>query len=430
MRKLIVVAVLAAWCAACGVDTNEIPAGGDFVKSSLERNMDPSQEGVAALTAGNRDFGFDLYHRLAAGNPGANVFLSPHSVSIALAMTYAGAKGDTATQMKDVLAFSQEDAATHEAFNALDLALAQRGNETVDEKYGLPFELSVVNAAWGQTGYPFLDGYLDVLALNYGAGMRLLDFMADPDACRTTINDWVANESHDRILDLLPAGSISSATALVLTNVIYFKANWLDKFDPEKTVDATFTKVDGGTVAVKMMKKSGELMHGTGDGYEYLEVPYVGRNVAMMLILPDAGKFDAVEAALDGASFAGMIAGSRNAMGKLGLPKFSFEFNASLNDPLKALGMIDIFDSDKADLSGMDGVVGSLYVSLVIHKSFVAVDEEGTEAAAATAVVVDNTSVPEDTYDMTFDRPFIFAIVDKPTGAVLFLGRVMDPSAE
>lgn len=412
-----------------GVDPQNI-AGGTEVKSSLSRELSPSDAAVAALTAGNRDFGMALFQKVAAENTGKNVFISPHSVSIALTMAYAGAVGDTASQMRTALAYSPADDVLHESFNALDIALSERGQEVVEEDTGIPFQLSVVNAAWGQTGYHFEDAYLDVLALNYGAGMRLLDFMTDPDASRITINDWVAQESMDRIKDLLPPGSITGATSLVLTNVIYFKANWLNKFKTEFTVDAPFTLLDGQTVTSKMMHTADDLRHGTGTGYEYLEVPYVGENVAMMLVLPDAGQFEVVEAALDGATFGAMMADAVTAHGKLAMPRFTFGFESGLNDSLKALGMTDAFAEGIADFSGMDGAPHNLYISLVQHKSFVAVDEEGTEAAAATAVVMDNTSIPEDTFDMTFNRPFLFAIVDKPTGALLFVGRVLNPTVE
>ncbi len=431
MRNIFVaLVVIVAAVAVAGCGGTNLPADAQEVKSELSRNMTPAADGVADLTQGIRTFGFDIYHELVAANDGKNIFLSPHSVAIALAMAYAGAKGDTAAQMKVMMGFTGDDAATHEAFNAMDLDLDKRGTEQlkVDED-GDPFELSVVNQAWGRIGFNFLEAYLDVLALNYGAGLYLLDFTDDPDGSRLTINDWVADQTHDRILDLLPAGSISPATALVLTNVIYFKASWLDKFDVANTVDAQFNRLDGTKVDVKMMHKYDELLHGTGDGYEFLRVPYVGENVEMILVLPNPGQFTEVEAAMDGAAFDAMLAASESAQGNLALPRFTFGFESSLNDSLMALGMTDAFTSGVADFSGIDDRPGNLFISLVQHKSFVAVDEKGTEAAAATAVVIDEGTAVLDSFDMTFDRPFLFAIYDRPTGAILFLGRVMDPTA-
>ena len=431
MKTTFLTLLIAIFIVGCGVADNPLNnSGGTEVKSSLTRELSPSDVGVVNLTAGNRDFGLALYQKVAAENPGKNVFISPHSISLALTMAYAGAIGDTASQMRTALAYGVNDDVLHESFNALDIALSQRGQEVVDDDTGSPFQLSVVNAAWGQNDYYFLDTYLDVLAVNYGSGMRLLDFMTNPDASRITINDWVAKQSMDRIKDLLPQGSISSMTRLVLTNVIYFKANWLNKFESKFTVDAPFTLLDGSTVSSKMMHTADDLQYGAGTGYEYLEVPYVGWNVAMMLILPDAGQFETVESALDGPTFGGMVADAVQGHGKLAMPRFTFGFESALNDSLKALGMTDAFAEGIADFSGMDGAPNNLFISLVQHKSFVAVDEDGTEAAAATAVVMDETSIPVDSFDMTFDRPFLFAIVDKPTGSLLFLGRVLDPSAE
>jgi len=428
MRRFILLAGAVLALSAC--DNTVDPAGMQVVSSDMSRDMAPSGQGIETLAAGNAAFGFDLYLDLAARNEGKNVFISPHSVSSALAMAYAGARGETASQMRQTLGFGEQPESTFEAFNALDLELDRRGSEQLqaDEK-GDPFELSVVNQAWGRIGFEFLQPYLDVLAVNFGAGLRLMDFTNDPDGSRVVINDWVAEQTKDRILDLLPEGSISPATALVLTNAIYFKASWRNKFDKEDTVDDEFTRLDGATVGVKMMKAYDELRHFVGDGYEYLEIPYVGDKVVMALILPDAGRFEEVEAGLSGDAFASMVQGSVDAAGYLRLPRFTFEFESSLNDSLKALGMTAAFSAGGADFSGIDGIPGNLFISLVQHKSFVAVDEEGTEAAAATAVVMDETSAPMDTFDMTFDRPFMFAIVDQLTGAVLFVGRVVDPSA-
>lgn len=429
MRSILLAIFLVLAITACGGSDGEfVEDTGAVAQSSLSRNMSPSETGIAALTAGNRDFGVELYRLLGSANPGQNVFVSPHSISLALAMTYAGAAGNTATQMRDVLRFGGDQTTTHEAFNALDLELATRGDEIVPDDQGNPFELSVVNAAWGQTGYTFLPGYLDVLALNYGAGIRLLDFAAQPDPSRLVINDWVADQSNDRIKDLLPPNSISELTRLVLTNVIYFKANWMNQFDKAATQDGVFHRNDGSTVTVPTMHINEDLAYGTAADCQFVALPYVGGQVAMYVIVPDAGRFDAVEAALDGPTLGQMIGGATMAHGKLALPKFTFEFSSVLNDALVGMGMTDAFDGDLADFSGINGIPNDLFISLVIHKSFVAVDEDGTEAAAATAVVMDTTGMPTQSFDLTVDRPFLFAIVDRPTGALLFMGRVTDPS--
>ncbi|HNZ04205.1 MAG TPA: serpin family protein [Myxococcota bacterium] len=423
------VLVVGVMVSGCGGVT--IPSDAQEVRSELARDMAPAVGGIDNLTSGTSDFGFDLYHWLAADADGGNVFISPYSVSLALSMAWAGAKGQTAEQMRAVLGFKDGDAETHEAFNALDLALDTRGSEELPlNEEGDPFQLSVVNQAWGRIGFDFLPGYLDILALNYGAGLYLLDFTNDPDGSRETINEWVEDQTNDRIVDLLPPESISPATALVLTNAIYFKASWYKEFNPEDTVDATFNRLDGSAVTVRMMNKWDELRYVREDGWQALVAPYIGQNVAMVLVLPDAGSFTEVETLMDGAMLAGILNSAGDAEGAVALPKFTFGFNAMLNDPLKALGMTDAFSVGDADFSGIDGVPGNLFISLVQHKTFVAVDEKGTEAAAATAVVMDEGTSVMDTFDVTFDRPFIFAIVDIPTRAPLFLGRVMDPTAE
>lgn len=413
----------------CGVVT--IPSDAQEVRSELARNMTPATDGIQKLASGTSDFGFDLYHGLVADADGGNIFISPYSISLALSMAWAGSKGQTAEQMRAVLGFKDGDAKTQEAFNALDISLNTRGSEELplDEK-GDPFQLSVVNQAWGRIGFEFLSGYLDILALNYGAGLYLLDFANDPDGSRETINEWVEDQTNDRIVDLLPPESISPATALVLTNAIYFKASWFKEFDPEDTVDAAFNRLDGSSVTARMMKKWDELRYVREQDWQALVVPYVGQNVAMILVLSDPGRFTEVETAMDGSMLDEILSSAVDASGYVALPKFTFGFNAMLNDPLKALGMTDAFSAGEADFSGIDGVPGNLFISLVQHKTFVAVDEKGTEAAAATAVVMDEASAPTEMFDITFDRPFFFAIVDIPTRAPLFMGRVMDPTAK
>jgi len=419
----------------CGSDGGSTSGNDDVIQgqtadeamSSLARSLTPDDKNLPTLTADNRAFGMDLYHKLAASNADKNLFMSPHSISIALAMTFAGARTDTATQMADAMNFTLVDAQLHEAFNALDLALATRGSETVDADKGAPFRLDVVNAIWGQKGVTFLSDYLDLLALNYGAGLRLLDFMTDPDGARKVINDWVEDQTEDRIKDLLPEGSIDGSTRLVLTNAIYFKANWDKLFDKDLTQDTTFHAVGDTDVQASMMHVNGTFQYAKGDAYQVVELPYVGGQVSMFVMVPDAGTFDSFESGLNGAKLGQIIASVSSSNGNLSLPKFSFESSFSLKDALAALGMPDAFTS-VADFSGMDGAKDFM-IGDVFHKSFVAVDEKGTEAAAATAVVMENTSMPANTFDLTVDRPFMFVIVDKPTGAVLFLGRVLNPAA-
>jgi len=373
----------------------------------------------------NRAFAFDLFHQLA-DDSSDNLFFSPHSLSVALAMLQGGARGATASQLASALHFDLPADQLHPAFNRLALELDSRSELSPDEyKGGEGFQLSIVNQLFGQTGYPFQTPWLDLLAVNYGASLRLLDFASDPDGNRVLINDWVQAVTADRIIDLLPDGSISTNTRFVLVNAIYFKASWDTPFDPADTTDAWFSPLAGDTVSVTTMHGVLETSCGSGTGFALADLPYAGQDLGMTLLVPDAGQFLAVQAALDGSTLDAALASLAPCELTVSLPRFSFKSAFNAKDPLQALGMVDAF-SDAADFTGISAEPG-LQVSGVYHQAFVAVDETGTEAAAATAIVGDGTSVPEPV-TITVDRPFLFLIRDRPTGEILFLGRVMNPS--
>ena len=388
------------------------------VQSSQPRDTSPDvpSEDLDALVAGNTDFSLALYRTLIEESD--NLFYSPLSISLALAMTYGGARGETATAMAEAMRFALPDERLHPAFNALDLSLRNRGANPEE------FELHIANATWGQQDYDFLASYLDLLAINYGAAMRLLDFVNAPDPSRQIINRWVEDQTNDRIQDLLPPMSITPMTVLVLTNAIYFNAEWQIPFPPESTVDGEFTQLDGTVVEVPTMRETMTVPYASGNGYQAIELPYRMDDFAMLILLPDAGRYEAFEGALTTEQLSGILDDLSPEQMALTLPKFSFTSEFNLNDALKALGMGIAFTGD-ADLSGMDGT-RDLFISDVVHQAFVAVDEEGTEAAAATGVVVGRTSMP--TLEVRVDRPFIFAIRDRVTGSLLFVGRVLDPS--
>jgi serpin B len=400
----------------------DVPGTGETVESSLDRDLDPdvSADDVAALVAGNTAFAFDLFHELVADG---NLFYSPFSISAALAMTYAGAAGDTKAQMASALHFDVDPSEPHSAFNVLDLELNSRS--TIEPPYeGEGFDLSVVNAAWGQRGHTFLRAYLDVLAVNYGAGLRLLDFEGDPDGSRETINDWVCQETNDKILDLLPPGSIDTATRLVLTNAVYFNAPWLDPFDPGQTRTGAFKPLHGDTVYVPMMRQQLRADYATWDGGQAVELPYNGNTLSMILLVPDRGTFEAFEAEVDAIEYESIISALESRPVTLQLPRFKAGYEASLAEPLGALGMVDPFIFGAADFSGIDGT-STLFISDVVHKAWVSVDETGTEAAAATAVIMPGGGGGEPV-TLTIDRPFLFVIRDIPTNTILFLGRIVE----
>jgi len=397
-----------------------------LLQSKLARDLSPVvlPDDQAQLTSDNLVFTIDLYHQLAS-QPG-NLFYSPYSISQALAMVYAGARGQTEQQMAEGMHFSLPQERLHPAFNALDQELASRAEAVKDEGQG--FQLNIANATWGQSGFPFLSSYLDLLAKNYGAGLQTVDFANNPESARQDINNWVAKQTQDKIKDILPQGTIDTLTRLVLANAIYFKASWLMPFEKSATQDEPFTTLEGSPVTVPMMSLDQEkLRYQQGDGYQAVALPYVDGNVAMLLLVPDAGKFSQFEASLDTSRLQSILDSLEYADVLLKMPRFTVESSFSLGDILSNMGMPAAFDASQADFSGMDGQ-RDLYISSVIHKAYASVDESGTEAAAATVAIMSLTSAsPGEPVSLTIDRPFIFVIYDQPTQAKLFAGRITNP---
>jgi serpin B len=434
--KLSTIAVLAA-LVGCSVtntgnpaqetpDNSETPRGIELVRSSLERESKPSvsADDRDRFASDSRDFALDLYGQVS-GNKG-NVFISPYSVRIALAMVYAGAEGKTKSEMADALKFTLADSTLHRAFNATDLALAERPNEVEPTEKGDKntgeVKLHLVNGAFLQKGMEFKKPFLDTLASNYGAGLFAADFKGNAERERLAINDWVEAQTATRIKDLLDPKAVSALTRFVLVNTVYFKGSWANPFMTEYTKDAAF-HAPSGDVTVRMMSGGAE-KYAEGDGYVAVELSYVAPALRMLIVLPDEGRFEEIEKGFDREFFDGVRAALGNQSVSLALPKFTFEFGVKLNDAMKALGIEQAFVLGDADFSGITGDK-SLYVDGIIHKTFVAVDERGTEAAAATAVVGAAGSVPK---PVTCDRPFLFVIYDEPTGQILFLGRLTDPT--
>ena len=398
--------------------------------SSMTRDTAPAASGsdVAALVAGNSAFAFDLYRVL--NHSDENLFFSPHNISLALAMAYSGARGETEQQMADTLSFDLPQDRLHPAFNALDLML-EPGEMNGDSE---SFRLSVANSVWGQEDYGFLPEFLDGLALNYGEEVRPVDFRRDPEDARGRINDWVSEETEERIKDLIPQGAIDDLTRLVLANAIYFKAAWGNPFDDQYTKDRPFHLLDGTEREVPMMRQQSRLRYADGDGFQAVELPYEGGQVAMTILVPDSGGFLEFQDSLDGPKFHRIVDSLDSKQVILSMPRFEMESSFSLTDTLQAMGMTDAFDDESADFSGMDGRLCRmrgdicLLISDVLHKAFVSVDEEGTEAAAATAVIIGVTSAePSEPVELIIDRPFLFVIRHQETGAVLFVGRVLRP---
>jgi serpin B len=402
-----------------------------FVRADIARtaSTDVTDDELAALVEGNDAFAFGLFRAAAADQ---NLIVSPYSIATALTMTLAGARGTTAEEIRTTLHLQLLEDRIHAARNELDLRITdvpEPGPE--DERE--PFAIRTANSIWGQPGYPFLDAFLELLAADYDAGLRLADFTADPETARVTINEWVEEQTEGRIVDLIPAGALDPMTRLVLVNAIWFKANWDEPFDPDLTTNQPFTLLDGSIVDVPMMLSPDQpLRVGEDDGYLAVSIPYAG-DASMLVIVPDSGTFGDVTTELGAEELAALDAAMASRPVRLTLPSFEIRSDLGLNDLLQSLGMEAAFvpppGDGSADFTGITEL-RELYVSDVVHQAFIKVDEEGTEAAAATAVVMRATSAPlDEPLSITVDRPFLFLIRHDTTGEILFMGQVTNPAA-
>ena len=402
---------------------------------AVEKPAQGQKRAQQTVVEGNNKFALELYAKLRAQE--GNLFFSPYSISGALAMTYAGARGETEKQMANVLHFPtffvekglpssvewfvRDEERFHSAFGAIikDLnAKGEKGN----------YELSVANALWGQKGYGFLAEFLELIEAKYGGKLNEVDFIAATEAARQTINAWVEKETKDKIKNLIQKGVLDKLTRLVLTNAIYFKGNWARQFEEDKTKEAPFTLISGEKVNVPMMNQTAEFNYMETEDFQGLELPYVDDELSMIILLPrKVDELSSLEEMLSLEKFSGWL-------GKLGkrkvivsVPKFRMTSRFGLAGVLRSMGMMDAF-SEKANFSGMNGK-RDLFISAVVHKAYVDVNEEGTEAAAATAVVMRVTSVePERIPVFRADHPFLFLIRDNKSGSILFIGRTMNPA--
>lgn len=426
---MVAVAVLAAACGASEVtevapstsdpgSRTEAFTPGEAVRLDVNRaTPSVSDADIAAVVAADTAFGLEL---LAATAGGDNLMLSPYSIATALSMLYPGARGTTAGEIADVLHLGVDDDTLHAVRNHIDAVLT--ATRPADD--GEPFTIRPANAAWGQGGYPFSDEYLTVLAEHYGAGLQVLDYAGDPEGSRSIINDWVEDATQNRIQDLIPAGSITPDTRLTLVNAIWFKAGWRTPFDPSRTEPGTFTLADGTGIDVPLMHGSVHTGYADTDRFEAVRLPYAG-DAAMVVLLPKGGSPAELAAALGPDDLA---IEWEDRQVDVALPSFEFEAEVGLKAALQALGMQAAFEpptGDGADLTGITPV-RELFVSDAFHKTFISLDEEGTEAAAATGIVVGLTSLPQPA-TFTADRPFLFYIEESATGEMLFLGQVTDP---
>ena len=376
----------------------------------------------SALVAGNTDFGLHLYAALAATQ--GNVFLSPYSVSTALAMTYAGARGATADEMAKTLRFSLPPARLHSTFAGLVRDL----DGTVKKRAS---ELRTANALWSQKGYPFVPDFQRVARDSYQAALEEVDFQKAPETARRIINTWVERQTLDRIKDLMPEGTVNQETVLVLTNAIYFKGAWARAFDLEMTRPGDFTTGAKGTRSVPLMRQSEDYRYLDGEAFQVLELPYDAHEASMVVFLPR--RVDGLaefEKTLSAARVTDWLARMSPHLVDVTLPRFKVTASTRLNDPLRTLGMPQAFSGERADFSGMVQV-RRVFISAVVHQAFVDVNEKGTEAAAATGVAMRLLSAAPRRPRAVFraDHPFFFLIRDNRTGSILFAGRLTDPPA-
>ena len=382
--------------------------------AATETNAAPS------LVDGNTAFALDLYGQLRGS--GGNLFFSPYSISTCLAMTYGGARGQTAEQMARALHFGSDPDKLAADFHVLQNDL----NEAQKHK---GIELDVANALWAQRGFPFLPSFLDLARQAYDANIQQADFRTAAEPARLEINGWVMNQTRDKIANLIPPGILTADTSLVLVNAIYFKGRWTAPFNTNSTMEAPFHTGTGVDTTARMMNQTAEFGYGEPEGLQVLELPYGKGELSMVILLPrEQNGLSATEARLDPQRLAEWLGSARRQKVSVFLPRYKLEEQFELRKTLEALGMVDAF-SVGADFSGMDGRHDHL-IARVFHKAFVNVNEEGTEAAAATAVQVDALVVrmPEPIPVFRADHPFIFLIRDNRSGSILFLGRVTDPS--
>jgi len=383
----------------------------------------PAGDSLRIVVDGGNIFALELYRSLSARD--GNLFFSPMSIDTALAMTYPGAAGSTATQISGTLGLPLSAEKSTAGFSALLSQLNQPRNFNDYPAY----DLIVANALWGQEGYPFKPEYIRLLSAGYGAALKETDFRKS-EAARKDINDWVEKQTREKIKDLVPPGILNALTRLVLVNAIYFKSNWQNQFQENATKKEPFHLPDGDQANVPMMRQQDRFRYMKNSDLQMVDLPYTWNDLSMLVLLP--GKADglaALEAKLSAKNLASWQTLLTTRLVELSLPRFTFTSEFQLSEPLKEIGMLDAFDPEKADFSRISSGGERIFISDVLHKAFVAVDEKGTEAAAATAVVMAGTSMPKPEEPVTFkaDHPFIFLIRHNPTGSILFLGRVINP---
>jgi serpin B len=425
MAAAVVTATLLA--AACGeaATTASTPSGHGPSRGPSESEPgsepvvdrpSPDSPDVEELVVGLNEVGYDLF-QVAAEESAGDVVLSPLSIGVAFGMADAGASGRTAEVLADLFDYPVDGQARWSAFNSLEQSVTGIG----------PPVVRLANREFPDTGFATAAGYDEVLARWFGAGIEPLPLQAESEASRARINDWVSERTEGRIPELLPAGFVNALSVMVLVNALYLQADWAQPFGKYPTEEAPFTRLDGSTVTVPLMHElelSGPAV-AAGD-YAATEIPYEGDELSMLVVVPDEGRYAQVEARLGGDLIAEIDAAAATAAVELWLPRFDSNATLDLRDAMvSGLGVEGLFGAD----GRWDGIAPDITLEQAVHAADISVDENGTVAAAATALGFEESGPPEPEITVRADRPFLYLIRHRPTGAVLFVGRVLEPNA-
>ena len=381
---------------------------------------------LTSLVDGNNKFAFSLYRAINKVSNTKNLVFSPYSITLALAMTYGGAGDETANEMRQALQVELPEDRFHKSWNNLDQWLANLEKDSNKNDEG--FDLQISNAVWVQQGYPFLESYLNLLAEYYGAGLQTTDFVQFPEESRLSINNLVADQTHQKIKNLIPPGAIHPLTRMALVNAIYLSAPWRQPFDEKLTSEKPFYLIDGSKIAAPFMEQTQEIPYYVDDFVKMVSLPYSDGQLSMVVMMPASGSFQQFSNQLDFQEILEMVENQSNGNVEINIPRFRLENGFNLNEMLKNLGMNQAFIPDQADFSGMEPG-REIYIDQVFHKAFIDVNEAGTEAAAATAVLMAGKGFnPDEPQKITFDHPFLFFIQEKESGTILFIGQVTTPN--